>query len=97
MSLILATDTNPGAATWTQASSLGVPVASGRTAASSAGPGSPIVINSAAVTASNVILFTIESSTNVAAGCIIARSAGVSFTLEPTTGFTGFINWMILA
>ena len=97
MSLILATTTNPGSATWTQSSALGVPLASGRTAAVSAGLGSPVVINTSAVTTTSVILFTIESSTNVTAGCITARSAGVSFTLEPTTGFTGFINWMILA
>ena len=97
MSLILATTTNPGSATWTQSSALGVPLASGRTAASSTGPGNAVVIPSAAVTSSNVILFTIESSTNTAAGCIVARSAGVSFTIDPTTGFTGFVNWVILA
>jgi len=81
----------------TGTSGASVVAASGRTAASSTGPGDAIVINSATVTASNVILFTLESSTNVTSGCITTRSAGVSFTIEPTVGFLGFVNWMILA
>ena len=69
---------------------------SGRTAWSPAGPGSTLTVNSASVTASNPILVTVESSTNLAYASVVARSVGVSFTVDTSTGFTGALNWAVL-
>jgi hypothetical protein len=55
-----------------------------------------LTVNSASVTASNPILITVESSTNLAYVVIVSRSAGVSFTVDTSTGFTGFLNWAVL-
>ena len=71
-------------------------VASGRTAWSPAGPGSTLTVNSAAVTATNPILITVESSTNLPYVAIISRSVGVSFTVDTSTGFAGALNWAVL-
>ena len=69
---------------------------SGRTAWSPAGPGSTLTVNSASVTATNPILVTAESSTNLPYVAIVSRSVGVSFTVDTSTGFTGALNWAVL-
>jgi len=48
------------------------------------------------VTATNPILITVESSTNLPYVAIISRSVGVSFTVDTSTGFAGALNWAVL-
>jgi hypothetical protein len=70
--------------------------ASGRTAWTTTGPGDTLTVNSAAVTSTNPIVVTAESSTNLAYATIISRVNGVSFTVDASSGFIGFLNWAVL-
>jgi hypothetical protein len=57
---------------------------------------SSITVSSAAVTASNTILITVETANGQPKAAIAARSAGVNFTATFDAPVTGFLNWTIL-